>query len=168
MARPRGQGVAITVVFGPELKAIASALRTVDNGLPSKLRADLKRDAKPLVNRAKAAARAIPVRIGDEKNLRRVIARGIKVQASTTKRAQVRIVTSMPDASEAIIPRGLDSPKGFRHPVFGTNVWVTQTAMVPNQWFFNAMKDGQKEVNESVTKTIKEALEFIAAHGIKI
>lgn len=167
MARGPG-GTSVTVVFGPELKAIASAMRTIDNGLPSKLRATLKRDAKPLVNKAKAAARAIPVDAGDEKNLRRNIARGIKVQASTGKRAQVRIVTSMPDATQAIIPRGLDDPRGFRHPVFGSTTWVVQTATSPNHWFFNAMEGGQAEVNASVTATIKEALEFIAAHGIKI
>lgn len=164
----RGRGVMVNVYFGPELKAVANALRTVDAGLPAKFRADLIKDAKPLVNKAKAAARAIPVRAKDEKNLRRVIARGIKVQASTTRKPRVRIVTSMPDVSQAIIPRGLDAPKGFRHPVFGSDTWVNQTAMVPNPWFFNAMKDGQKEVTASIIATVKEALEFIAANGIKI
>lgn len=168
MGRHSGEGISVTAYFGPELKAIANALRTIDNTLPSKLRKDLKADAKPLVNAAKASARAIPVRAGDEKNLRRNIASGIRVQASTSKRAQVRIVTSVPEKNMAIIPRGLDSSKGWRHPVFGNDTWVVQTAMTPNQWFFSAMRGGQSKVNASVTKTIKEALEFIAAHGIKI
>jgi hypothetical protein len=163
-----GNGVSVTVTFGPELRSIANAMRTIDATLPTKLRAQLRKDAKPLVNKAKAAARAIPVHQGDKKNLRRTIAKGIRVQASTGKRAQVRVVTSMPDASEAIIPRGLDSPKGWRHPVFGSDTWVNQTAMEPNHWFFTAMQEGREAVDVGITKTIKEALELIAANGIKI
>jgi hypothetical protein len=161
-------GVWYQVVPGRELRRVANALREIDVGLPTKFRKDLREAAKPMVVAAKAAARAIPVTNPDRRALRRKIARGVAIQAATGRSARVRIVTKMPDVKEAIIPRGMDSSKGFRHPVFGRDQWVTQKPQTASRWFMDAMQNGQPEALARIKATVDEAAAYVASRGGRI
>jgi hypothetical protein len=154
------------LVPGPEIRRVATALRDIDKALPAKLRKDLKAAAKPLVLQAKANAKAIPVATPDRRRLRKRIATGVGIQASSGKRTRIRITTRMPDSASAVIPRGLASPNGFRHPVFGnTNLWVVQTAARQNDWFMSAMDGGREEAMRNINRTLQEARDYIESMG---
>jgi hypothetical protein len=158
-----GGGQEFDVIPGKEFKRVADALRVVDTTLPAKFRKELKAAAKPLVAAAKANAKNIQVKTPDQRALRRKVAAGVAVQVSTGRTARIRIVTKMTEPSMAVIPRGLESSKGWRHPVFGHDIWVTQK---PEQhWFMTAMQEGKSETMERIRKVIEEAAKFIASHG---
>ncbi|MYV58043.1 hypothetical protein [Streptomyces sp. SID3212] len=157
----------VRVLPGSEIKKISDQLREIDRTLPAKFRKDLKAAAKPLVVQAKAAAKEIPITRPDRRRLRKKIATGIALQVSTGKRARIRVVTRMPDSKTAIIPRGLGSPAGFRHPVFGdANQWVVQHAANPaNNWFMNSMQNGHADAEARIKETLREARRDIVRAG---
>jgi len=162
------------VVTGPEIQRIAERLRQVDKKLPARLRKELRKAAQPAVQAAKREARSLPsrgVKGGTSRHphrrnqLRRKLARGVRVQASTGGRrgAGLRIVTAMPTASEALLPRGFDSPEGFRHPVFGNrDVWVRQDGA---SWFRQPIGRQSHEVRARVARVIDETAQWIAQAG---
>lgn len=160
--------VNVKVVPGKELKVIADKLREIDKKLPNKFRKDLKAAAKPLMMKAKENAKKIPVKKPDKRRLRRKIATGVAIQVSVGKRARIRIVTRMPDTGTAIIPRGLSTDKGFRHPVFGDKTkWVVQRAAGSGNWFMDAMQDGNADAQARIKATLEEAKREIANSGIR-
>jgi len=150
---------------GREVAKIAKALRAIDKKLPAQLRKDIRAAATPIVAKAKANARSLPVRSTDANKIRAAVARGVGVQVKTGKNARIRIVTRMPEKSEAIIPRGFDSPKGFRHPVFGnSDIWVSQ---IPEKsdWFFNAVKSEAPFAIAEVKLVLRNAAKYVAKNG---
>lgn len=153
-------------VPGAEINRVANALRKLDKKLPAKLRKDLKASTKPMILKAKANAKQIPVETRDARRIRRKIATGVKAQAATGKKVRVRIVTSMPQAPMAMIPRGFQSPTGWRHPVFGNReVWVRQLPKDSEQWFMDAMRDGREETMQNILRTLQEARDYIISQG---
>lgn len=153
---------------GPRnIDEVIKALRRMDASLPGELRKDLKTAARPLVAKAKMNAKTIPVRRPDRRRLRKTIAAGVGVQASLSNRAAVRIILKMPDSARAVIPRGLDSPRGFRHPLFGNrNKWYTQTSATPGyRWFMSAMQDAGPETRDRIVATLNEARDRVIQRG---
>lgn len=116
--------------FGREWKAVQRQLRHAGaTGLRKELRKAVREAAKPGRNAAKAAARAIPAAGPRSRGLRRRIARGVGVEVTGTR---VRIVTRMPKGME-MLPRGFDTAKGWRKPLFGDRErWFTQPG---HPWF---------------------------------
>lgn len=162
------EGNLARIIPGIEFKRVAAALRSIDKTMPTKLRKELRIAAKPMVAKGKSAAKAIEVNKADSNNIRRAIARGIRVQAKVTGlNPGVRIVTSMPDKSQAMIPRGFESPAGWRHPVFGGEI-VTQHPRNPDGWFLHAMGEGQALALKGMKKILTEARDEIARNGKKI
>lgn len=156
----------LEAVPGAEINRVANALRQIDRKLPAKLRKDLKAATKPMILKAKANAKAIPVDSRDAKRLRSKIARGVGVQAATGKRVKIRIVTKMPTPDMAMIPRGFQSPRGWRHPVFGDREkWVRQLPKEDEQWFLDAMQSEQPEVMRAIQKVLEDARIFIRSQG---
>lgn len=160
---------------GPEIRRTAERLRQIDKRLPTRLRKELRKAAQPAIQAAKAEARSIPsrgVQGGTSRHphkrnqLRRKLARGVRAQASTGGRrgAGLRIVTVMPTAAEALLPRGLDTPdKGFRHPVFGNReVWVRQDG---HSWFRQPIWRQGPAVRVRVVRVLDEAARWIAEAG---
>lgn len=71
----------------------------------------------------------------------------------------------MADPDEAIIPRGLDRPQGWRHPVFGNkDVWVTQRPLRPG-WFTETFANGHDEIENALTDALEWARDTVAAAG---
>ncbi|WP_157874408.1 hypothetical protein [Streptomyces sp. AcH 505] len=73
----------------------------------------------------------------------------------------------MPDSKTAIIPRGLASPAGFRHPVFANrDRWVVQRSSNPaNNWFLESMQQAAPEVRERIETTMREAADRVRDAG---
>jgi len=158
----------VHVIFGPEFNRVVQALRDMDKTLPTKLRKDIVNAVKPSVRKAQQNVRALPVKHRGRSGLYGRVARGVKIRASlgsATKDARVRVITTMDDPSQAVIPRGLNSPKGWRHPVFGDrNDWVVQHASKPG-WFLDPMQLNRQNVKDSIEKVLDEVAKKVAAAG---
>lgn len=147
-------------VFGPEWQATVAALRLVDDRLPTWLREQMEEAAEQAANKARARVMAVGVRGGPagHTGMRARVAAGVRVRQATQVGdfSSLRITTSMPENDEAIIPRGLDSPKGWRHPLFGNRAhwfrsiptstgWLTETVAEHREEIANAMTEGALE-----------------------
>lgn len=74
-------------------------------------------------------------------SLRAAVARSLRIVVKDTGyKVGVRIRTegSRLPSDQRYLPRGLDSAKGWRHPVFGTGEWVTQYGNPPGWFMTNA------------------------------
>lgn len=159
--------VEIRIVAGPEFTAVANALREIDKRLPGQLRRDIRDSVKPLIRRAQAKVRALPVagNSGKHTGLRRRVARGVRVRVGVGKDPYLRIITVMSDASQAAIPRGLDDPsRGWTHPTFGHDPTVRERSPV-GHWFVETFADGRDEISDGLRHVLDDAAEFVAAHG---
>ncbi|WP_304452911.1 hypothetical protein [Nocardiopsis sp. YSL2] len=159
--------------LGREVTRVAAKLRDVDAKLPTKLRSKLRKAAGVGVKRVKGEVRRMPVsgRHGST-GLRRRVARGVRARAST--KSGMRIVTSMPESAESIIPRGLDSRTrhadgGWRHPVFAPKgtprtewTWVDQKG---GDWFVRPLSEMQPQVTAEIRKVLDEAAAEVASAG---
>ncbi|WP_433519040.1 hypothetical protein ACQP2T_28085 [Nonomuraea sp. CA-143628] len=116
--------------FGKDWKALNRRLRHAgEKGLTKELRKAVREAAKPARDAAKMAARTIPAKGPRSTGLRRRMARGVGIQATGTR---VRIVTRMPSGME-MLPRGFDTEKGWRKPLFGNRErWFQQPG---HPWF---------------------------------
>lgn len=90
--------------------------------------------------------------------LRDTTARALKsVVRDSGRRSGVHITvdgTKMP-AGQRYLPRGMDSPKGWRHPVFGTDAWVTQKASPPG-WFRTVAKKHKKRARAAIEQSVRD------------
>lgn len=155
----------IRVIMGPEFDRVIIALREVDATLPAQLRKDIRTAVRPLIQRAKARVRAIPTHGLKHTGLRAKVAAGVGLRVALGRNAGVRVTTSMPRADMAAIPRGLDSPRGWRHPVYGNqDNWVRQHSIVPG-WFTETMASGAPEIRDDIEQTIDNAAQHIADQG---
>ncbi|UBU11601.1 hypothetical protein [Nonomuraea gerenzanensis] len=153
MAAERSQWE-VAFQFGREWKDVNRRLRHAgEKDLARELRKAVREAAKPGRNAAKLAARAIPVKGPRSTGLRRRMARGVGIQADARR---VRIVTRMPSGLE-MLPRGFDTAKGWRHPVFGNRErWVTQPG---HPWFRQTIAKTAPKAREEM----KQAMDRVAA-----
>lgn len=145
-----GEGKGKTSLRGQmlaELRAIAKPI--VDDARKSVLALDSKaqgttsaKRAAKRVGRAESAFghsdRQIERALG-KSGLRQSIARSLRIvvkDSGFSQQVGVRVTTdgSRLPKGETYLPRGLDSDKGWRHPVFGGSAWVTQYGSPPG-WF---------------------------------
>lgn len=154
------------VILGNDFRKVQAALRHVNRELPSKFRQKLIEAAKPAVKDAQARARAIqPTQGAGHTGMRGRVARGVRTVASPAADVPyIRIITSMPESDEAVIPRGLDRQEGWRHPVFGNmDVWVDQHT--GGSWFREAIADHQEEFQRGQVEALEWAAEFVDEAG---
>jgi len=96
--------------------------------------------------------------------LRLAIAAGVKVKVMTGARAGVTIAASsaqMPTGKESLVRAweiGAGSASGWRHPVFGKNVWVTQKG---HPYFAKTIYDQKEQVRAAVEAAMVEAAESL-------
>jgi hypothetical protein len=164
----------VDVEVGQEIKAVADQLRAVDKKLPTKFRTQMRKTAATAVKRVKTEARGLPSagsRGGGitpphkPRQLRRAVAKGVRAQASAGGRrgAGLRIVTSMPLPSQAMLPRGLDTPGGWRHPFFGDREdWVDQPG---HSWFREPIAKEHPATKKAVLDLLAQARDQIASAG---
>lgn len=146
-----------------EFRRVARVIGRENRNLPQKFLKTIDREAKVLRKEAAAKASSMPVVKGEKHTgLRRDVASGVFIASVVEKDGArgVRIMTSMPDEEEAIIPRGLDSRRGWRHPVFGDkSSWVTQHGAY--SWFMETMDNGQLPIALGIHQHIKDAIDAI-------
>ncbi|MFE0101154.1 hypothetical protein [Streptomyces sp. NPDC059009] len=163
MARSNG----VNVHLGEEFRRVSIALREVDRSLPGKLRKGLERSVRPAVADAKRRVRSIPTHGAAHTGLRRRVARGVAIQARTSRSPILRVTTSMADPQERNLPLYLDDPSGWRHPVFAMpgrdRVWVHQDT--GGSWFRETFAEHRPEIQRSLREVLDGAAETIAAAG---
>lgn len=141
------------------LVAVIRAIGEEERRLPDEFDRIINETADALVAVARAKVLAEPTHGPKHTGLRAEIAAGTQV---TQIPDGVRIITSMPENNEAIIPRGMDSGyKGWRHPVFGNmGKWVTQRAAF--SWFLDTMQDGKQPLEDGLHQALEDAADRIA------
>lgn len=159
-----GEGLEFSVSGSAELDEIVRELGEVAKRLPSQFLKVLREEAQKLAD--EAARKALAIRAKGEEGstgLRAEVAKGVSVKLMG--RAGVRIQTKMPEESEAIIPRGFDTRRGWRHPVFGRrNQWVRQPGS-ETSWFMDTMQDGNEPITERLHDLLESAARDIADQG---
>ncbi|MGI5288027.1 hypothetical protein ACQEVF_32445 [Nonomuraea polychroma] len=140
--------------YGQEWRELNRRLRHAgEKGLTRELRKAVREAAKPGRDAAKLAARAIPAKGPRSRGLRRRMARGVGIQATGTR---VRIVTRMPAGME-MLPRGFDTEKGWRKPLFGDRErWFQQPG---HPWFRSTIAKTAPKAREEM----KAAMDRVAA-----
>jgi flavin-binding protein dodecin len=152
----------VFVIPGPEWKAAAADLRVVENALPRWIEEQIDDAIDPVVARAKAAVLTIDVQGGPEGHtgLRGRVSAGVGVRKgiSTKSTAYFRIYTEMKDVSESPIPRGLDSPKGWRHPLFGNKNYWFQSRPTRTGWFTDTIADSADSIERAIGNALDTAI----------
>lgn len=151
------------ITTGPEWERVAAALGQEGVAIPRKAVRIARRNAAFLAEKARRKVRVLPVHgHAGHTGLRRRVAAGVRVQDRPNG---ARVVTSMVERDEAIIPRGLDRAKGWRHPVFGNReIWVRQRPMKTG-WFTDTMANGYDEYQDDMERMLEDSVEYIAARG---
>lgn len=112
---------------------------------------------------ADGQTRQVPVRYRPNTRstgLRDRVARSLALELKSTGSARVRFVAKpekLP-ANERNMPRNLDNPKGWRHPVYGNRqMWVAQQG---GSWFWPPIKRGirvfRQRIDEAITATVNK------------
>lgn len=155
--------LSVTIRRGREWDNVADALRDEGRSIPRRGVRIARQNAESLAGKARRRVRRVPVvgRSGHT-GLRRRVAAGVRVVNVPNG---ARVITSMPERDEAIIPRGLDSPRGWRHPVFGNkSVWVRQRPL-RSGWFSGTMEDGHDEFRDDLEDMLEDSVDYIASRG---
>lgn len=97
-------------------------------------------------------------------SLRAAISKAITVRQNTSaRRAGIRVKVNLdqlpPD--QRALPRALDLPKGWRHPVMGnTDHWVTQYG---KPWFFSVLVKHAPQVRDEIKRAMDNVASKISA-----
>lgn len=146
---------------------VARTLGRINRSIPRDIDKAIEKEAKTLKKEAAAKALTEPAFKGKHTGLRKDIARGVGVAPiSEAGREGYRVITAMPDENEAIIPRGFDSRKGWRHPVFGKPIpWVTQRGAF--SWFMDTMQHARPRLEPKIHDILEDAADQVerSAHN---
>lgn len=153
-----GPGLGFNIIAGPEWVRVIAALGRVDEQLPGDLGDSIERDAERLAAVARGRVLGLPTpRNAGHTGLRAKVAAGVHVERQGT--GGVRVQTSMPTKSEGIIPRGLDRPKGWRHPLFGDkNHWFSNPGY---DWFISTFSNAEDEVKRNLEDVLERAADSV-------
>jgi hypothetical protein len=156
----------VWVVFGPEWAATVQALRAVDSRLPAWIEEEMEEAVRPAALRAQRAVMTVDVQGGPagHTGMRARVAEGVGVRVGPTRNrngAYFRIYTTMREQDEVIIPRGLDRPSGWRHPLFGNkNYWYQSRPTRPG-WFTDTIADSRDDIARNIQDALERAAELI-------
>lgn len=151
------------IVFGPEWQRVENQLRLIDAQMVPRLREAVWKKAEKYTEIAQHNARSLPTpRHAGHTGLRERVAQG--VHPVVRGRAGVRIVTSMAENDERIIPRGFDRREGWRHPFFGDrDRWYRNPGF---SWFMEIFDEScRQDVGEAITDVLERAANQVADAG---
>ena len=144
------------------LVALGRALRAEADGkqLRRDLIKELKKPLAPAVSEIKAGVMAMPASgiPSAGESLRRAVARRIKSEAKLSGRAvgvRVRARRTPAVRGFANAPKRLNSPKGWRHPVFGRDQWVSQLGKP--HYFDEPLQGRRQEFRRAVIRAMDQA-----------
>jgi hypothetical protein len=136
--------------------------RAIKNAAEPTLK-DIRESAERLNTRGirKPGARRPFVKVMPPKGLRRKIAESVTATVSVlaeNPRVQFRTGRGLP-AELANMPRNLDKPGVFRHPVMGNRgAWVGQTG---DPWFFEPIKNNLRTFRAEIDKELDKTREML-------
>lgn len=149
-------------VDASDLRALGRALRVEENGklLRRDLTKEIRRALAPAVKEAKAGIRAMSSTGGglgkaNGPGLRQSIARQIRVEARLSGRtpgARVKAKKIPNVRGFANAAKRTNRARGWRHPVFGRDVWAEQIGR-PG-WFDDPMKANAREYRAAVVRAM--------------
>lgn len=150
---PRGVGGAeISIAGGAQLERVIKALREVgDGGLARELSAELRKAARPMVPKVRAAIMAIPS--NHDGTLRREMSAATRAQfrvAGSQAGITIRVDGRRMPAGKRSLPSYMEGRKGkpWRHPVYGnTNVWVAQPV---HTYFYKTVEPLGRDVKRNM------------------
>lgn len=146
----------VQIVAPEAIKAAVDKLREVDKDLPGRMRLLLRRVAQPIMREQRRLIRNMPVKGPRSTNLRREIARGVRLRLRTGKDPIMRIRTHIVRKKGGILPRGLDTFfGGFRG---GPKAWPHHQNGYGPSWFMGPPASHQKDAE----KKIRDLLEMSA------
>lgn len=154
--------ISFEVLGEREFTEVGKALTAANRQLPRDFKNSVNEVARGLRDQARyQALQKFTARKGHT-GLRRKVAQGVKLVQIEDG---VRVITTMPDEAQAIIPRGLDGVKGWRHPVFGhRDRWVRQHQGT-DSWFLETMRSGHEPLRNRLVRNINDAADDIADAG---
>jgi hypothetical protein len=167
MAVQRGAPPVEFTVEQEGLQSLARALKAEADG--KALRRDLSKQLRAALDPIKEEARSNLMGIASAGlnqgvPLRTAVAQNLKAEArlsgrSTGARLRVRR-KGMPRAFHNA-PKALNTPKGWRHRVFGGDVWVQQLA-IPAEWFDRATRAGHDQARDATLQAMEDMAARIA------
>ena len=156
-----------------QLQALGRALKAEADGkaLRRELARNLRDAAKPAMAEARSNLMGITTLGGKAESppLRTTILREMRASARLSGRstgARVRVRKRGPRGF-AFAARRLNRPKGWRHPVFGTDTWVHQVASPPG-WFDRAMQAHRREYRKAAIKAMNDMAIRLSKRGVKV
>lgn len=152
------------------LQALGRAVRAEADGkaLRKDLLKHLRKTADPIKQEAKSNLLGIAsAGLSQGQPLRQAVASQIKAEArlsgrSTGVRLKVRR-KGMPRGFDNA-PKALNNPQGWRHRVYGRDVWTQQVAL-PGEWFDRATRRKHSELRKAVIEAMNETAKRVAAKG---
>lgn len=155
---------------GPEWRATIAALGAVDRQLPEWLADDMSQAIDPLMDVARSRVMSDGVQgggTGGHTGMRARIAEGLGSRtgwAVSRNAPFLRVYTSMREQDEAIIPRGMDSPKGWRHPLFGNKDRWYMSLPIRGGWFSDTFfPESQRMVESNMHDSLERAASILDA-----
>lgn len=149
------------------LAQLARALAAEADGrhLRKELAAGLRKAFEPARDEARAAVLSMPSSLGSagSEPLRQSIARQVKVEAVLTGRttgARVKVTRRGMPRGFANAARRTQAAGGWRHKVYGRDVWVTQRGKAG--WFDDAMRRHHDDAAAAALEAMESAARRIA------
>ncbi|WP_143517289.1 hypothetical protein [Pseudonocardia sp. MH-G8] len=121
------------------------------------LNAAVRRGAKPMAQAVKAGALALPAETGQSTGLRASMAAATRF-SNTARGAFVMVDSSRMPGDQATLPVHTDSG-AWRHPVFGSDTWVSQTSRA--DWFATAALSQSHVVEREVGEVLDKIADRI-------
>lgn len=156
----------IHVVPGPEFRRVVAALDVVEKTTNKKLQKAAEDGLAPHIRAARddVSADELPGGQVGRRGLQRRVARGVQMLSQSGPTInRIRVITSMPERDESIIPRGMDRPRGWVHPVFGNR--ANQVRQLGGSWFMPHMQNSRGDIEENMTDVLEEAADFVGRAG---
>lgn len=181
----------VVLIGGDQMKALGKAMKEAgDKGLRKNLVVRLKKSAQPILRDLKSEIKTVPItgipgmkRVGTQmvltrkrrsykaarsRGLRRKIAAGIGLEVRTAgSGAGVRFVARtgrLSGKNAKSLPRHIDNPKGWRHPLFGNEqAWYGQRG---RPWWWSTIKPHIKIVRREMTAALDDTAAEIARKAL--
>jgi len=133
--------------------SLSRALKRAEPTIRKNMRREIGKAARPVVAKAREQIRAGG---GVPSEFRAAVAAKVRlVQRDSPKRTQVAITGASGAAGLPDAARKLNRTGSFRHPVYGTGKWVSQSG--PDDWFDGPFKEASAEVAQAVRTAMDRA-----------
>lgn len=140
-----------------KLQHLHRRLREVGNkDLQRELTTQIRDAGRPVLEDVKRAALAIPAKTSRTSSRKR---RGLRRQLAAATQLSIRkdgvrfwVSSARMDPDKISLPRNMDKPKGWRHPVFGDRqTWVHQTG---HPWFKSTIEHHAEDFRQACVDAI--------------